>query len=134
MARTIISVIGGVIIGLIFVFIGDSVCMRLYEPPIGLNPLDQVNFSNYAKSIPTYVLAVMLVFWMLSTFFGGMISALINREAWKKSSLITGSVLLAASILNMINVPHPTWMVITAVVLYIPAAYLGGVVVSRKKM
>ena len=133
MARKIISVIAGVIVGFLFVFIGDSVCMRLYAPPIGLNPMDQINYNNSIAGIPTYVMVIMLLFWMLSAFFGGLVTSIINKAGWKKSSLATGGILLAASILNMINVSHPTWMVISAVILYIPMAYLGGMVVSNKK-
>jgi len=134
MGRKIISVILGFIAGIALVYVGDSVCMRLYTPPIGLNPLDQENVNSYVAATPIYVMVVMLFFWMLSSFFGGLVAALCNRPDWKTTSLITGGVLLAAAILNMINVHHPTWMVISAIVLYLPVAYLGGLVVSGKKV
>ena len=107
--------------------------MRLHAPPLGLNPLDQANFNAYINSIPTYVMVIMFFFWMLSTFSGGLLAALVNKTGWKNSALITGSILLAASVLNMINVSHPTWMVIGALVLYIPVAYLGAWMVANKK-
>ncbi len=133
MLRRIISVVIGVIIGFVVIFVGDSVCMRLYSPPTGLSPMDQTNFNAYVSSIPNYVMVIMFLFWMLSTFFGGMVSALINQPGWKNSALITGSILLAASILNMINISHPMWMVVAAVIFYIPMAYLGALIVSKSR-
>jgi hypothetical protein len=133
MLRRIISVVIGVIIGIVIIFIGDSVCMRLHSPPPGLNPMDLVNFNAYVNSIPSYVMAIMFFFWMLSTFLGGMVAALINQPGWKNSALITGSILLAASILNMINISHPMWMVVAAVIFYIPMAYLGALIVSKSR-
>lgn len=134
MGRKIIAVILGFIAGITLIYVGDSVCMRLYSPPIGFNPMDQGNFNSYVAATPIYVMAVMLFFWMLSSFFGGLVAGLINRPDWKTTSLITGGVLLAAAILNMINVQHPTWMVISAIALYLPMAYLGGLTVSGKKL
>jgi hypothetical protein len=42
------------------------------------------------------------------------------------------SILLAASILNMINISHPMWMVVAAVIFYIPMAYLAARLAVKK--
>ncbi len=132
MLKRILSVIAGIATGFVVVFIGDSITHIINPPPAGLNFEDKNAINHYAASIPTYVLVLMLFFWILSSFLGGLVAAKINPDRWKVSSSITGALLMIAAILNMLLIPHPIWMMIASVILYIPAAYLGGKLVAKK--
>jgi hypothetical protein len=129
MFRRILSVIAGVLTGAIIVFIGDSTTHRLHEPPAGIENMGRAALGEFVMSIPTYVMVIMLIFWLLSAFLGAMITALISRPNWRGPALITGSILLAASLSNMAFIPHPTWMLISAIAGYLPAAWFGGYLV-----
>lgn len=130
--KKVLPIITGVIVGFLIVFIGDSVTHRLYPPPAGINFMDKAALDTFVASIPTYVLVVMLLFWLLSSFLGGLVAARLHRADWKKKSIITGSILMAAALLNMIMIPHPLWMLIASIALYIPVAFLGGWMVRPK--
>lgn len=132
--KNIVPVIIGVIVGFTIVFIGDSVTHRLYPPPPGINFMERDALDEYVASIPMYILIIMFLFWMLSSFLGGMIAARMNRADWKNKSIITGSILLAATLLNLIMIPHPLWMLIGSLVLYIPIAFAGGSLVRIKSV
>lgn len=132
MVKKVLAVIAGVLVGFIIVFIGDGTTHKLHPPPEGLDYMDKAAFQSYVSAIPTYIMVIMLNFWLLSSFIGGMISALINKPGWKTSALITGSILMAAALLNLAMNPHPTWMWIVVIVLYIPTALLGGYMVRPK--
>ena len=88
----------------------------------------------FIESIPMYVLVLLIIFWLASSFLGAMLASRINRSNWKNVSIITGSILLATTILNMAMLPHPAWMWITVLAGYIPAALLGGWLVRPKSV
>lgn len=132
--KKVFPIIIGVVVGFTIVFIGDSVTHRLYPPPAGINFMDKTALDAFVASIPTYVLVIMFLFWMLSSFLGGLVAARFNRVDWKKKSIITGSILMAAALLNMIMIPHPLWMLIASVILYMPVSFLGGWMVKPKKI
>jgi hypothetical protein len=130
--KKVLSIIAGVITGFVIVFIGDAVSHSLNPMPVGLNYMDKSVMVAYVASIPTYVLVIMVIFWMLSSFLGGMLAARINRPEWKRACLVTGAILMAAALLNLALIPHPLWMWIAALIGYIPMAYLGGMLVKPK--
>src|SRR3954468_18168648 len=102
MAKKILAIIAGVITGFIIVFIGDATVKAMYPPPLGLNYMDKNLMMDYVARIPKYVLVILVIFWMLSAFTGGLVAAFINKAEWKSCALITGSILLAAALLNLV--------------------------------
>lgn len=131
MARKILAIIAGVVTGFIIVFIGDATVRAVDPPPLGLNYMDKNVMMDYITTIPTYVLVIMVLFWMISAFTGGLVSAVICKREWRSCALITGSILLASALLNLIMTApaHPAWMWIAALAGYVPAALLGGYLV-----
>ena len=124
------AVIAGVLTGILLVFIGDGASHSLFPPPAGINFHKREEFIKYISAIPAQAFILMLAFWLLAAFFGGFVSSKINNANWRRSSIITGIILLAATVLNLFMIPHPLWMVISAVALTIPAAWLGGKLAS----
>jgi hypothetical protein len=132
MLRKILGVVAGLLTGVIVVYIGDATSHRLYPPPPNIADMGRTALGEFVMTIPTYILVIMLLFWMLSTFLGALVTSLITRPKWRTPSMITGAILMAASITNMAFIPHPTWMLIAAIVLYLPAAYFGGMAGAGK--
>jgi hypothetical protein len=130
MTRKILSILAGVVTGWLIIFIGDAATHVLFPPAEGTDFTNQEEFRAFVESIPAKVFILMLSFWLLAAFIGGFVSAKINKAGWKRFSIITGSVLLAATILNLLMISHPLWMVIIAVLLIVPAAYFGGKLAS----
>jgi hypothetical protein len=132
MGRKILAVVIGVIVGFIVVFIGDATTHKLSSGPDNANQMDKEAMSAYIAGIPVYVLVIMVLFWALAAFLGGFISGKINSPFWKQCALITGGILLAATLLNLAMITHPVWMWIAALALIMPAAYLGGKAAAPK--
>lgn len=107
-------------------FIGDATTHALNPVPKGIDYTNRDEMRQYIASIPLYVLIIMIIFWLGSSFLGSMLAARIHRAGWKRTALITGGILMAASILNLAMLPHPGWMWVATVAGYIPAALLGG--------
>lgn len=126
MLKIFLSVLAGALTGAIVVFAGDYLSHLIYAPPANFDFNNQEALQAYAESIPTHVFAIMLCFWLLSSFSGGFVAGKINPQGWQLSALLTGLLLLAGAASNFYAIPHPLWMMVAAVILYLPAAWLGG--------
>jgi hypothetical protein len=132
MAKRILAVLAGILTGFVIVFIGDATTHKMHPPPPGIENMSRETLGEYVTTIPTLILVVMVIFWLLSSFLGAMVAALIARSNWRGVALITGAILMAAALANLAFIPHPTWMLIVAIVGYLPAAYLGGYLVRGR--
>lgn len=130
--KKVLAIIAGVVAGLAIAFIGNATKNALSPTPAGLNTSNRDEMREYILSLPMYVLIIVMIFWLGSSFLGGMLASRLNRVNWKSNALITGSILFAATLLNLIMAPHPAWIWITVVLGYIPAALLGGWLVRKK--
>lgn len=124
--KRVFAIIAGVAAGFAIIFIGDATTHALSPLPRGLDYSNRDEMRDYIAGIPMYVLIIMVIFWLSSSFLGAMLASRINRPEWKRTSLICGGILMAAAIFNLATLPHPAWMWISALVGYIPAALLGG--------
>jgi hypothetical protein len=130
--KKVLAVIVGIITGFAIVFIGDATTNALSPAPSGLDYKNRDVMRDYILSIPMYVMVIMVIFWLGSSFLGAMLASRLNRSDWKRTSIITGSILMAAALLNLIMLPHPLWLWIVVAVGYVPAALLGGWLVRPK--
>ena len=69
---------------------------------------------------------LMLLTWAASVFVAGFVASKIAPAHWLRVSLIVGMMALAGAVANLMAIPHPMWMNITTVIMYVPLAYLGG--------
>jgi hypothetical protein len=132
--KRVLAVIAGVITGFVVIFVGDATAHSLHPMPLGLNHMDKNVMLNYIAGIPKYVMVVLVVFWLLSAFLGGLVAGFLFKSQWRSAAATTGAILLAANLLNLIMTApaHPVWMWICAIAGILPFAFIGGWIVRPK--
>jgi predicted ferric reductase len=131
MGKRILSVIAGIVTGVVTVFIFDTISQKLF--PFSAEGVDFKNpeaIKEFMSHTPMGFKIAMYLGWILSAFLAAFVASKISSENWKQSSIIIGSVLMFGAILNLISIPHPVWMW-SAILLYIPMAFLGGKFASK---
>ena len=133
MIRNIIAVVVGVIVGMVFnmavVILNTAV---LFPVPEGFNWNDPDAVGAYFTNLPLPAFLVVLVAHLGQAFFGGLVAALISRNAAMTVAMIIGVLSMLAGIANMMMVPNPAWMWIE-VPLYLVAAWFAGRIVLAVK-
>jgi hypothetical protein len=84
----------------------------------------------WVRQLPTGAFLIVLCGWVLGAFVGGLVAAKIQPATWLRHAVLLGVLLLAASVMNMMKIPHPAWMWIGAFLFIVPGAYLGARVAS----
>jgi hypothetical protein len=117
MLRSITSVLVGVVLGAMLVFIVQLFAHQIFPAPEGF---DATN-PDAIRALPFATKFSVLVSWCAGAFGGGGAAALISRR-WAAATWVVAATILLFAATNFSAFPHPVWMMIGS----IPATALGG--------
>jgi MFS family permease len=134
MLNRILSITAGSLVA-IFIIGGLGQVLPFIYPAlpshVGLN--DKKALAEMVASMPPGAFAWLLMAYVLGSFCGGLVAGMIAEKKRKERAMAIGLIVLIGGIVNFAMISHPAWFVLVAILLYIPSAYLGGLVVSRIK-
>src|SRR5918999_3334847 len=129
MGRAILAVVVGCVVSVLVVLGMDAISHAVYPPPAGANVRDPAGMSAIIQQMPTGAFIIIAAGWIIGAGLGSWIATRLSRgKAW--AGLVVGAVTLAATGFNLVTIPHPTWVVLAAVV-GIPLATWGGTRAAR---
>lgn len=133
MLRQIAAVFLGVLSAGLVTSVGEKLSHLLFPPPasIDFNNLDQM--KAFYQSIPNEIFILLIGVWALSSFAGGLVAAVISVQSKRKVAMIVGGIQLLFAAINFSYLPHPMWVVVLSMSLYVPMAFLGAVVIEKKQ-
>lgn len=122
MLRDIAAVIAGLAVSIIIIMAVQMVGHTLWPPPEGLDWNDTEVVRTYTSQLPFLALLFPIVSYFLGALAGPFVACRIGTLKPLVFVGIIGIVLLASTIANLIQMPHPIWFSILAVA----AVIIGG--------
>ncbi|WP_192821145.1 hypothetical protein [Rufibacter sp. LB8] len=132
MFKSILSVLGGTALGVFTIGVIQYLGSQVYPLPAGLTSNDSVAMASYLEQAPAGMLLLVLLAYAFGSFFGGMLGARYAPGKPIGHALAVGIILLLFGITNLWMMPHPIWFVVAAVVVFVPMAFFGGMMSSRR--
>lgn len=133
MIRKILAVLVGLIIGSFAIYGIQYISQQVYPSPEGMDFNNMNAVKEFIASLPSSAFLLLLVSYAVGSLIGGMISALLVKERRITTALITGAIFLIFGGMNLIMIPHPAWFAIVSSAIYLPFAFIGGIVALRIK-
>lgn len=127
--RRILAVVSGIGVSTGVILAVESVSVRMYAPPAGLDYENVAQMRAFIGSLPPVAFGMVLAGWILGTFFGGAVSARIAATRPRLFAGIIAAVVGLGAVLNIARFPHPLWMVLAAAV-GVPLAFFAAVRVT----
>ncbi|MCS7072851.1 MAG: hypothetical protein NZ108_00125 [Bacteroidia bacterium] len=127
--KQFLSVVAGVISGVLSVAVIDTINSQLF--PHESLPSDTTAQIEFIKSLPLMQLVLVVMAWIIGGFFGGLVTRLIDKINGARYALVTGLIITGLTLLNLILIPHPTWMWIVGLGGILPCAWLGAKVAGN---
>jgi len=124
--RTAGAIIAGVVAAYVVIIVVEIATSRLFPMPAGAGVGNAEAMRAWIQQLPAAAFALVLCGWICGAFAGGFVTTRVERESVGGHAIIVGAALLAASVLNMIRIPHPIWMWVGAFLFIVPAAYAGA--------
>jgi hypothetical protein len=122
--RIALGVIIGVVLGVGIVMAGDWINHRLWPPPPEVQVTNPEAIRDYMANAPITSLLGLPATWAIAALAAAFAGAKIGARAW--AGWIAGGLMFAATLANLAMIPHPLWMLISALVFVPLAAWLGA--------
>lgn len=122
--RILLGVVIGAAVGIGVVMIGDALNHRLFPPPPEVQVTNPEAIRAYMQTAPILSLLGLPVTWTIAAFAAAFVGAKIGAKTWV--GWIAGALIFAATCLNLAMIPHPMWMLVTAIICVPAAAWFGG--------
>ncbi len=124
--RNLLAIVAGVLAAFVLVGLIEALGHMVYPVPEGLDFTNPDQLQAYVQGLPVGALLFVLAAWVVATFVGGLVAASVARTRPLLYSTIVGAVVLAATIANLLMIPHPRWFAIAAVVAIPIAAFVAA--------
>lgn len=132
MGRQIISVVVGVIAGMVAMMIVNYISVAMYPMPQALDTSNPELMAEYIAGLPMLAKLIVLVSWIVSAFVAGFVAAKIAPDDKARTmAIIVGALLMLGGIANAFMIPHPMWMLIIGLLQYIPVAHIGAKIAGK---
>ena len=126
MIRKAIALVIGFVVGSASVAAGHAVSSIWYPMPEGLDFNDADAMKAFVDSLPPAALVTVLAAHASGALVAGFVCSLIMRRHWLPGSLTLGVLFTLAGISNLVSIPSPLWFAVVDLMLYLPAALVGG--------
>lgn len=126
MIRNILSIVFGIVSSFIVILLIETIGHYISPPPVNFDLNKQDELKTYIESAPAIVFIMVLIAYAVGSFIGGLVAALIATDNKNGKALTVGGILLGLGVINLIMIPHPIWMIILGLAVFIPFAYIGG--------
>lgn len=132
MGKNIGAGIAGVVVAGLLVWVVEMIGHSAYPIPEGLDYRDTEAMTAYVAALPVGALLSVVIAWFLGALGGTFVGARIGTAPPYIFAVLVGGFVLLGIGLNLVAIPHPTWMAVTGVVGTIVAAWLGMQLGGRK--
>ena len=135
--RNILSVVTGVIVGLVIIILGEGIVHAMNPLPSSIDFADPESFRGYIAEAPVSLHLGILGIYALSCFVGGLVTASIAQDKKITRAMTLGGIFMGLGTFNLVSLGHPIWVVVCSFLAFLPFAYLGGFIsmkyFSKKK-
>ena len=132
--KYVLPVVVGAMSGMILITVGEIGLHMLYPLPAGTDLYDVDSVAKYIGHLPATAFVFELLIYIVSSFLAGLLSSLLSKRESARPPVVVGIVLTLAGLYNVINLPQPLWFSVLNLIVYLPFAYLGFLVVRKKSI
>ena len=127
LVRAILAVVGGVIASFVAILLVEAV--GALAAPAGVAPglKDEVAMRDYLATLPISAYAFVIAAYLIGTAVGGVVAGGIAGSRGSRAVLVVGASVFAATVANLVMIPHPAWFSAASV-----AAIILGVAIARQ--
>ncbi len=139
LARSILAIVVGMALSMIGISLIDWINHAIYPPPQAVIDAGKTGdmqavataISAWLPDAPLGALVLLPTGWIVATFAGSLVAALISGRVPLVHALVVGLLPLAGTIVVLRMIPHPAWIAVAGLAGVPLAALLAGLLVGR---
>ena len=129
--KTAVGVVAGIVMAWLVIVLSQLLSAALYPPPPGTDLTDPAVLADFINAAPVTAMGFVIAGYALAALLGGWVAARIARAHPRIAAMTVGGLVLLGVVANYTMIPHPTWMLVSGVLLPLPMAWLGARLAGR---
>ncbi|MGI8672468.1 MAG: hypothetical protein ACR2LU_07645 [Luteitalea sp.] len=130
--RSTLAIVAGLVIAFGLVATIEAIGHAIY-PVQAFDADDPERIRAAMASLPLGALVIVVAAWWIASFTGGAIAAALARHRPLLHAGAIGGLVLAATVANLVMLPHPAWVAIVGPLGIVVATGLAAEVVRRRQ-
>ena len=130
MAKNVAAAIAGIVTAFVMIILIEKLGHVIYPPPLDLDFSDPEAMHPYIATLPFLALLFPMIAWVVATFAGTVLACKIGTANPLAFAAVVGGLVLAATIANLIMIPHPVWFSAVSLVAIAASAWIAVRVAS----
>ena len=134
--RNIVSLVVGALVGIIIIVIGEALVQIANPLPADINMNDTEAIKAFFTKSPISLHIIILLNYGLACFIGGLIASSIAIDKKMNQAMSLGGIFMGVGMFSLLTL-HPLWVTICSIFVFLPFAYLGGMmslkIAAKKK-
>jgi hypothetical protein len=123
--RNILALLAGVFSGVILISLLEQFNVRLYPPPSGFDPRNAESVKAYAATLPPPAFLIVLGSYLVGFTAAVFLATRLSGSVHHRQGVLAAAFFGAASVMNLLALPHPVWFWVANLVVLVAAAWLG---------
>jgi hypothetical protein len=124
--RTGLAGVAGAFSAFVVVAVVEGIGHAIYAPATLPDMSDSEAVATFVRAMPLGAFLFVLAAYLAATILGGMVAAVMARRHAMWLAVIVGGLILLASVINFVAIPHPIWFMAATLVGVPLAAWLTG--------
>jgi hypothetical protein len=129
MSFLLMAIVAGAALSIATVALLEMLGHKLYPPPAGLVEAfaagDKAEILALIEQLPVGAFISVLAGWFFGTLAGCMLAARIAGSNPRLAAMLVAALMLAATIANLLLIPHPLWMTLAGPALVLMAGFIA---------
>ena len=130
--RYVLPVVVGAMSGMILIILGRNLAFTMYPLLPGTDKYDADSLARSIKLLPDKGFMLLLINSAVCAFFAGLIATVVSARTTIRPPLVVGFVLMLSGLYNVIYLSEPVWFAVSDLLVYMPFAWLGYLIVRKK--
>ncbi|MBL9106358.1 MAG: hypothetical protein JNL82_35880 [Myxococcales bacterium] len=124
--RSVVAVVAGLLVFFVVVMVVQGAMAQVYPLPAGVDVRDMEAIGRAVLAMPAGAFGLLLAGYAIGALCGGMVAAASAARAEMRHAIIVGAVTTLGGVANFVMLPHPTWVVLLGLPLFLIMAAIGG--------
>ena len=132
MLRKLFGGLAGIIAAFAVITLVQMIGHQVIPPPSGMNPADPDSIREAMASLPIGAFLFVLLSYFLGAFTGSFVATWLGGVRVRSSATVVGGLVFAATVANLVMIPHPIWFSVVALAGIPVAAFFGARLAPRR--
>ena len=132
MLRKLFGGLAGIIAAFVVITLVQMIGHQVIPPPSGMNPADPDSIREAMASLPIGAFLFVLLSYFLGAFTGSFVATWLGGVRVRTSAIVVGGLVFAATVANLVMIPHPIWFSVVALAGIPVAAFFGARLAPRR--